>query len=86
MGKLNYALIDESERFKLLATYLDMNKLHKVLVLFGTEPQIEFFESIFANVNPKLNLNFGLISSASDIESYEQVVLMDVPNTFEQIT
>ena len=40
MPTFNYVLIDESERFKLLATYLDTNKLHKVLVLFGTPQQI----------------------------------------------
>lgn len=61
MSALNYVLIDESHRFKLLASYLDTYKLHNVLVLFGTSPQIEFFTSVITNINPKLNLNFGLI-------------------------
>lgn len=86
MASLHYALIEENQRFKLLATYLDNNKAHNTLVLFATEPQIEFFESVFANLLPKVRPNFALLGSALDLEAYEHVVLMDIPNTFEALS
>lgn len=83
MPTLHYALIEEHHRFKLLATYLDSHKNHKILVLFSTEPQIEFFESVFTNLLPKINLNFALVDSDVELDDYEQVLLLDIPTKFE---